>query len=131
MLDETTLANETPSFKNMQNIVHIDEKWFDMTKRKRTYYLEQEETNHVRVVHNKNSIGKVMFLSMVARPRIDVAGHVDFDGKIGVWAFVEETVAKKNSKNRTKGTIELKSVVVTRNVIREYLCEKVIPAIVE
>jgi hypothetical protein len=27
--------------------------------------------------------------------------------------------------------MELKSVIVTRNVMREYLCEKVIPAIVE
>jgi hypothetical protein len=26
-----------------------------------------------------------------------------FDGKIGIWAFVEETAAKNNSKNRLKG----------------------------
>jgi mannose-1-phosphate guanylyltransferase len=28
---------------------------------------------------------------------------VMFDGKIGIWAFVEETAAKNNSKNRLKG----------------------------
>jgi hypothetical protein len=37
--------------------------------------------------------------------------------------------SKNNSKNRLKGTIELKSLVVTRDVMREYLLEKVIPAI--
>jgi DNA invertase Pin-like site-specific DNA recombinase len=102
MLDETTLANETPSFKNMQNIVHIDEKWFDMTKRKRTYYLEQEETNPVRTIHNKNSIGKVMFLSAVARPRIDETGHVKFDGKIGVWRLSKKLRPKRTPRTGPK-----------------------------
>jgi hypothetical protein len=35
----------------------------------------------------------------------------------------------KKSKSREKGTIELKSVKVTRDVMRNYLCELVIPAI--
>lgn len=129
MIDQTTIADAMPSFIDMQNIVHIDEKWFDMTKRNRTYYLHEEEPDPVRTVQNKNSIGKVMFLTAVARPRFDDQGNVTFDGKIGVWAFIKETPAKKDSKNRLKGTKELKSVTVTRNVMREYLCEKVIPAI--
>ncbi|XP_071681887.1 uncharacterized protein [Lolium perenne] len=91
-------ADAEPSFINMENIVQIDEKWFDMTKKRRTYYLLPEEQDPVRTVQNKNNIGK-------------------------------DTPAKNNSKNRLKGTIELKSVIVTRNVMREYLCEKVIPAI--
>jgi hypothetical protein len=48
---------------------------------------------------------------------------------LGVWAFVTETLAKNNSKNRLKGTIELKSLVVTRDVMIEYLLKKVVPAI--
>jgi hypothetical protein len=62
-------------------------------------------------------------------PRFNADGEVIFDGKIGVWAFVKETPALKNSKNRDKGTIEIKSVTVNRDVMRAYLCEKVIPAI--
>jgi len=128
MLDQGTLSNAMPTFNEMQNIVHIDEKWFDMTKKKRTYYLLPEETDPERSVQNKNSIGKVMFLCAVTRPRFDADG-VTFHGKIGVWAFVKETAAARNSKNRDRGTMEIKSVIVNRDVMREYLCEKVIPAI--
>jgi hypothetical protein len=44
MLDQTTLGDEAgPSFESMQNIVHIDEKWFNMTKKRRHYYLLPEK----------------------------------------------------------------------------------------
>nr|XP_051221899.1 uncharacterized protein LOC127340165 [Lolium perenne] len=132
MVDETTTTtNAMPLFKKMENIIHIDEKWFDMTKRNRTYYLLPEEEDPVRTIQNKNSIGKVMFLTAVAKPRHDGQRNVTFDGKVGIWAFVTESAAKYNSKNRTKGTMELKTINVTRDVMREYLCEKVIPAIAE
>ena len=131
MIDETTISEAKLSFKKMGNTIHMDEKWFDMTKRNRTYYLTREEPDPVRTIHNKNSIGKVMFLTMVARPRHDAQGNVTFDGKVGIWAFVTEDVAKYNSKYMTKGTMKLKNVNVTRDIMREYLCEKVIPAIVE
>jgi hypothetical protein len=36
---------------------------------------------------------------------------------------------QNDSKNRLKGTLELKSIVVTRDVMREYICEKVVPSI--
>jgi hypothetical protein len=51
MVDKTTTTDAEPSFLTMQNIVHIDEKWFDMTKRKRTYYLYREEEDPVRTIH--------------------------------------------------------------------------------
>jgi hypothetical protein len=72
-----------------------------------------------------------MFLTAVANPRYNKKGEPTFDGKIGTWAFVEETPAKKNSKHRDKGTLELKPVSVTRDVMRDFLCKKVIPAIQE
>jgi len=52
-----------------------------------------------------------------------------FSGKIGVWAFVKEVPAARKSQNRARGTLETKSIIVNRNVMREYLIEKVIPAI--
>jgi hypothetical protein len=102
-----------------------------MTKENNNYYLLPEEPRPLRTVHNKNHIGKVMFLTAVAQPRYDDNGEETFDGKIGTWAFVEETPAKKNSKHRDKGTLELKPVNVTRDVMRDFLCGKVIPAILE
>ena len=39
MLDETTLKDERPKFSMMHRIVHVDEKFFNMTKENRNYYL--------------------------------------------------------------------------------------------
>ncbi|KAI5013278.1 hypothetical protein ZWY2020_028232 [Hordeum vulgare] len=39
MLDEATTTIARPKFKTMHNVVHIDEKWFNMTKKNKTYYL--------------------------------------------------------------------------------------------
>ena len=39
MLYEATTATAGPKFKTMHNVVHIDEKWFNMTKKNKTYYL--------------------------------------------------------------------------------------------
>lgn len=129
MLDQITLGDAEPKFIDMQNIVHMDEKWFYMTKKKRKYYLLPEEDDPTRTVQNKNNIGKVMLLTVVASPRRDAQGTVIFSGKIGVWAFVKEVPAARKSQNRARGTLETKSIIVNRNVMREYLIEKVIPAI--
>jgi hypothetical protein len=129
MLDENWITAPRPIFKEMDNIVHIDEKWFNMTQKNNTYYLLPEEAAPLRTVQNKNSIGKVMFLTVVTKPRYGEDGVVTFDGKIGTWAFVTETPAVRRSANRERGTLELKSMKVTRDVMREYLCGKVVPAI--
>ena len=85
---------------------------------KNTYYLHPKEPKPFRTVKNRNQVCKVMVLTAVARPRYGKGGKVRFDGKIGIWAFVKETPAAKNSKNREKGTLEIKPVTVTRNVMR-------------
>lgn len=74
----------------MDNIIHVDEKWFNMTKKSRNFYMLPEEQDPYRTVQNKNSIDKVMFLAAVARPRFDNEGNCTFDGKIGIWPFVGE-----------------------------------------
>ncbi|KAE8780254.1 hypothetical protein D1007_46649 [Hordeum vulgare] len=129
ILDELWISTSRPLFKPMKNIVHIDEKWYDMTRGKNTYYLLSGEPPPVRTVPNTNNIGKVMFLTVVAKTRYNDDGEVRFNGKIGTWAFVEETEAVRTSQNRARGTKELKSVKVTRNVSRDYLINKFIPAI--
>ncbi|KAL6594954.1 hypothetical protein ACP70R_048057 [Stipagrostis hirtigluma subsp. patula] len=58
------------------------------------------EPDPLRTVHNKNSIDKVMFLAAIARPRYDASGNCIFDGKIGVWPFVE----KVNQQSEEVGT---------------------------
>jgi len=89
MLDHRTLPNE-PKFIEMHNIIHMDEKWFNTTSKYIKYYMLPEEEDPHRTVHNKNRIGKVMFLSAVGRPIYDDAGNCIFDGKLGVWPFVRK-----------------------------------------
>jgi hypothetical protein len=105
MIDERTRGDVTSKFTYMHNMVHIDEKWFYMTKKDRNYYLLPEEDVPIRSIQNKNCIEKVMFLTAVARPRFNNAGNAIFSGKIGIWPFVKEIPAARRSDNRPKGTL--------------------------
>ncbi len=70
-----------------------------------------------------------MFLCALARPRFDDNGNCTFDEKIGMWPFVEEVEAQRRSDNRPRGTIITGVVSCDKNRYREYLIQKVLPAI--
>jgi len=89
-------------FEDLFNYVHIDEKWFYLTKEKRSYYVTLDEELPERTCKSKRFISKVMFMAAVARPRYDHAKKQYFDGKIGLWPFIYKEPAKRTSKNRTK-----------------------------
>ncbi|XP_044325600.1 uncharacterized protein [Triticum aestivum] len=129
MADENWLRTPWPLFRELDDIVYMDEKWFNLTQEENGYLLLPEEPDPLRTLHHKDSIAKVMFLAAVAKPRYGNVGVVTFDGKIGIWAFVTESPAQRRSENRERGTLELKSLKVTRDVMRLYMCEKLIPAI--
>ena len=74
-----------PQFRNMYNMVHIDEKWFCLSKISQKYYLAPDEYGPHRKCKNKRFIKKVMFLAAVARPHILTSTpQVIWDGKIGI-----------------------------------------------
>jgi DNA-binding Lrp family transcriptional regulator len=123
--------SEDPKFQGMYNIVHMDEKWFYKTKGSQNYYLANEEEEPYRSCQSKHYIDKVMFLCVVGRPRYDDDGNCTFDGKIGMFPFVTEKTAERRSGNRPRGTMETKPLNVKRQVSREFLIEKVLPAIKE
>jgi len=85
MIDGGTLR-----FIDMKNIIHIDEKWFNTTKKAKKYYMLPEEEDPLRTIHNKNSIPKCMLLCAVTEPRYDNEGKCYFDGKLGIWPFVRQ-----------------------------------------
>jgi AraC-like DNA-binding protein len=89
MVDPTTLATE-PKFIDMKNIIHIGEKWFNATKKNKDFYMLPEEVDPHKTMQNKNSIDKVMVLSVVALPKHDDEGNKTFSGKIGMWPFVKK-----------------------------------------
>ncbi|XP_021724322.1 uncharacterized protein LOC110691692 [Chenopodium quinoa] len=68
---------------------------------------------------------KVLVMARTARPHICSAGEIFWDGKIGIFPFIEQVVAKKNSKNRHAGTVETKALQsITKSIIRSVLMKK-------
>lgn len=129
MLEVDSLPQD-PTFISMHNIIHIDEKWFYMTKKSQNFYLLPDEDDPLRTCKSKNFIAKVMFLAAVARPRFDAQGNEVFSGKIGVFPFVTKEPAKRTSVNRAAGTLETKPITsINREVIKSFLIDKVLPAI--
>lgn len=117
-------------FDDLYDYVHIDEKWFYITKVKRSYYIMLDEEEPSRNCKNKRFITKVMFMAAVARPRYDKHRKHFFDGKIGIWPFVYQEPAQRNSKNRTKGTLITKNVEsITTEQCKKMIIENVIPEI--
>jgi hypothetical protein len=68
MLNKNSLSSPRPTFKDMDDMVHIDEKWFIMTRERNTHYLHPQEPKPLSTMKNKNRIGKVMFLTTVDKP---------------------------------------------------------------
>ena len=99
ILSPLALSND-PSFNGAFNVVHTDEKWFYRTMKTQNVYLDNIEEPPKREVKNKGHIQKIMFILAMARPRYDRDGNCTFDGKIGVWPYVEWVQGQKNSKNR-------------------------------
>ncbi|KAI5439312.1 hypothetical protein KIW84_024911 [Lathyrus oleraceus] len=131
MLEETTISHD-PIFKSMYNIVHIDEKWFYMSKNSTNYYLLANEDDLYRTCRNKNYIQKVMFLVAVARPIFDDEDNVTFTGKIGGFPLVDKVLARRSSVNQSAGTLETKPITfITKDVSRMFLINKILPAIKE
>ena len=86
-LSEVSFAiNGDLRLDDLYDYVSIDKKWFYLIK-----------------------VTKV-FMAAVARPRYDAHRRQYFNGKIGIWPFIYQEPAQKNSKNRAKGTITTKNV---------------------
>ena len=87
--------------------IHVDEKWFFVQELKqKVRYLPCEERPKEKTVIHKSHIEKIMFLAAIGRPEtfvIDGVSHY-WDGKIGIFPFVQWAPAKRNSKNRVRYT---------------------------
>ena len=61
MVDDNSISTSRAMLKPMTNMVHIDEKWFDMTRVKNSYYVlpgENERKELAREGKRKKSKGK-------------------------------------------------------------------------
>jgi hypothetical protein len=74
-------------FDSMMDVVHVDEKWFEMKQATKTYFLANGEAEPHRAAKSKRYIEKIMFLAAVARPRFDTTQNSHFNGKLGIFPF--------------------------------------------
>ena len=87
-------------FKSHNNIVHIDEKHFYLTRESQTYYLAPGEVEPHRECQSERFIPKIMFMCAIANPIFLTNGDVFFDGKIGLWPFNYSRACQKELKEQ-------------------------------
>ncbi|KAK9698104.1 hypothetical protein RND81_08G082700 [Saponaria officinalis] len=125
-----TFFHENLVFQPMYESIRIDEKWFYMTKASEWYYLLPDEEEPHRCLKSKRFITKVMFMAAVGWPIYEEDGMLSWDGKIGIFPFMVEVPAKRARKNRGDGVLEVKPIAsITKEVIRDCLIQKIIPAV--
>lgn len=124
-LEQDSNANQI-KFSSMHNVVHIDEKWFYMTREIERVYKTPGEDDPYRACKSKRFIPKVMFMCAVSRPIFNCDGQVLFDGKIGLFPFTTREPATRNSKNRVRGTMVTKPIdSITKLVMKDCIVNQV------
>ena len=123
--------NNTSKFENMEDLIHIDEKWFYLMKDGQCFIIVVDEEEPYRHVQHKLFLMKIMFLCEVARPRYDTNKNTWFDGKIGIWPIRKWEPVKRSSKKRAKGMPVWKNQCIAQGVYCEYLIQKFLPAVKE
>ncbi|KAH7836835.1 hypothetical protein Vadar_006228 [Vaccinium darrowii] len=88
MVEPSSLTSQ-PIFKDMYNYVHVDEKWFFLSRESEKFYLLPEEREPLGTCKSKRFITKVMFLAAVARPRFDATRNEEFSGAIQTLQYQE------------------------------------------
>ena len=121
--------NDTSKFKHMEDLIHIDEKWFYLMKDGQRFIIVADEAEPYRHLHHKSFLTKIMFLCVVAGPRYNTNKNTWFDGKIGIWPIRKWEPAKQSLKKRAKGTPVWKNQSIMQDVYQEYLIQKLLPAI--
>ena len=67
LIQEDTIQRH-PINKAMYDFIHIDEKWFYLTKKTQRVYLAHKEKVPYKAAKSSKFIPKAMFLGAVARP---------------------------------------------------------------
>ena len=118
--------NNTSKFKHIEDLIHINEKWFYLTKDGQCFIIVADEAEPYRHAQHKLFLTKIMFLCAVARPRYNMNKNAWFHGKIGLWPIRKWELAKQSSKKCTKGMPVWKNQSITWDVYWEYLIQKLL-----
>jgi hypothetical protein len=117
-------------FSDLMSEVHIDEKWFYVQQVDERFILLPDEDTPYRCCKHKSHIEKIMFAAAVARPRMNPETGEWWDGKIHLHPFIVWDVAQRNSRNRPRGTLIIRSRSVDKETYRDYICNYAVHAIV-
>ena len=99
MVLEARDPQDPSKFLDMMDRIHVDEKWFFLSRQRERYLLLPEEKNPKRSIKSKSHITKVMFLCAVACPRFNPSANSWWDGKLGIWPIGGWEPAQRASKN--------------------------------
>ncbi|XP_021740242.1 uncharacterized protein LOC110706604 [Chenopodium quinoa] len=112
-------------YQPMYKTVHIDKKWFTLSKKTHRLYLEKGERGLHRVMQLAKFIPKFMFQGAVAKPCYNAQKEVILDGKIGIFPFAKKELALRCSKYKKKGEMVTKVIdPINKDVSRWMLIEK-------
>ncbi len=95
------------------------------------YYLALDEEQPHRAIGHKSHIPKCMHLAANGRPRWDAGRNRWFNGKLGLWPVAHQVAAQRRSRHRPAGTLEWKSLSLTKVVYGRFLFDKVVPSILQ
>ena len=115
----------------MEDLIHINEKRFYLTKDGQRFIIVGDEEEPYRHVQHKSFLTKIMFLCAVARRRYNTNKNAWFDGKIGIWPIRKWEPRKWSSKKHAKGAPVWKNQCTTWNVYHEYLVQKFLTVVKE
>lgn len=95
---------------------------FTRPKSKKSFYFFAMK-GHLKVQRRaKHFITEVMFMATVACPRHDFHRNYCFNGKIGIWSFIYKEEKQRNSNNRKKGTMVMKTTLsLTKEAVKHML----------
>ena len=102
-----------------------------LTEKDLRLYIVPGEELPTRRCQNKEHILKVMFLAAVGCPCFNNDGECTFNGKVGMFPFIERVAARRASCNRPRGHMETKLLPVNKNGYRDVMTQKVLPTIKE
>ena len=128
-LSHVNLHHSQLSFYSMYNRVHLDKKWFYVMHLHGWTITVPREVIDETSLKIKRFLTKIKFLVAVAVPRYKHHRKSSFDGKIGIWTFLEKVVAKRTSKNSSKGTLVTDTANADKKLYYKFLTDKVFPAI--
>ena len=117
-------------YQDMHDQIHVDEKWFFLTREKERYLLHHDKKPKCCVEH-KSHTTKVMFLCPVVRPCYNPCFNSWWDSKLGIWPIGDSEPEKWKLKNRPKGTLVWKNKVVSKEVHHDLLISKLILSILQ